>query len=221
MCCKKKEVVESRRTSMNSKKQSIAPTLPPEDTRPKIDESLVDHTSMMKAAIPVLPVSLAWFCLICNCLIPGFGMCCIYSCIRPAIHSPTSNSHAHTHHTRTTRQHNVYYNNNFIHLNRQIIEFAVWPMAIGHSCLAHANSIAIRVEVVFTIYMRASARIVYINGMRVLKPKNKIQRNCCEIKIQNNTHASTLAPIMNIHSTYVVRLEKLQLMFSINNFGSS
>lgn len=74
MCCKKKEVVESRRTSMNSKKQSIAPTLPPEDTRPKIDESLVDHTSLMKAAIPVLPVSLAWFCLICNCLIPGFGM---------------------------------------------------------------------------------------------------------------------------------------------------
>lgn len=59
---------------MNSKKQSIAPTIPPEDTRPKIDESLVDHTSIMKAAIPVLPVGLAWFCLICNCLIPGFGM---------------------------------------------------------------------------------------------------------------------------------------------------
>lgn len=66
-------MVESRRTSMNSKKQSIAPTLPPEDTRPKIDESLVDHTSVMKGAIPVLPVGLAWFCLICNCLIPGFG----------------------------------------------------------------------------------------------------------------------------------------------------
>lgn len=82
MCCKKKEVIESRRTSMNSKKQSIAPTLPPEDTRPKIDESLVDHTSMMKAAIPVLPVSLAWFCLICNCLIPGFGM---YMCITLSI----------------------------------------------------------------------------------------------------------------------------------------
>lgn len=73
MCCKKKSVPESRRTSMNSKKQSIAPTLPPEDTRPKLDESLVDHTSIMKAAIPVLPVGLAWFCLICNCLIPGSG----------------------------------------------------------------------------------------------------------------------------------------------------
>lgn len=74
LCCKKKATVESRRTSMNSKKQSIAPTLPPEDNRPKLDESLVDHSSIMKAAIPVLPVGLAWFCMICNCLIPGSGM---------------------------------------------------------------------------------------------------------------------------------------------------
>lgn len=74
LCCRKKVTVESRRTSMNSKKQSIAPTLPPEDNRPKLDESLVDHTSIMKAAIPVLPVGLAWFCMICNCLIPGSGM---------------------------------------------------------------------------------------------------------------------------------------------------
>lgn len=58
---------------MNSKKQSIAPTLPPEDNRPKLDMSLVEHTSMMKGAIPVLPVFLAWFCLICNCFVPGFG----------------------------------------------------------------------------------------------------------------------------------------------------
>lgn len=58
---------------MNSKKQSIAPSLPPEDTRPKIDESLVDHTSVMKGAIPVLPMFLAWFCLVCNCVIPGLG----------------------------------------------------------------------------------------------------------------------------------------------------
>lgn len=79
MCCKKQSVPESRRTSMNSKKQSIAPTLPPEDTRPKLDESLVDHTSIMKAAIPVLPVGLAWFCLICNCLIPGSGKLLLFS----------------------------------------------------------------------------------------------------------------------------------------------
>lgn len=75
MCCRKKneERSESRRTSMTSKKQSIAPTIPPEDTRPKLDMTLVEHTSLMKGAIPVLPVCLAWFCLICNCFIPGFG----------------------------------------------------------------------------------------------------------------------------------------------------
>lgn len=72
-CCRKKPALESRRTSMNSKKQSIAPTLPPEDNRPKLDESLIDHTSVMKAAIPVLPIGLAWFCLICNCVAPGTG----------------------------------------------------------------------------------------------------------------------------------------------------
>lgn len=59
---------------MNSKKQSIAPTLPPEDNRPKLDESLIEHVSMMKGAIPVLPVCLAWFCLLCNCFIPGLGI---------------------------------------------------------------------------------------------------------------------------------------------------
>lgn len=59
---------------MNSKKQSIAPTLPPEDTRPKLDDALIEHTSMMKAAIPVLPLCLAWFCLLCNCFVPGLGM---------------------------------------------------------------------------------------------------------------------------------------------------
>lgn len=62
---------ESRRTSMNSKKQSV--TIPPEEIRPKIDESLVDNVSIMKGAIPVLPIGLAWFCLICNCVIPGLG----------------------------------------------------------------------------------------------------------------------------------------------------
>ncbi|KAJ6647549.1 Protein stum [Pseudolycoriella hygida] len=72
-CCKRKEPTESRRTSMNSKKQSIAPTLPPEDNRPKLDESLIEHASLMKGAIPVLPVCLAWLCLICNCFIPGSG----------------------------------------------------------------------------------------------------------------------------------------------------
>lgn len=86
LCCRKKPSLESRRTSMNSKKQSIAPTLPPEDTRPKLDESLIDHTSVMKAAIPVLPIGLAWFCLICNCLVPGTGKC------RPIFNAVVSSS---------------------------------------------------------------------------------------------------------------------------------
>lgn len=58
---------------MNSKKQSIAPTLPPEDIRPKLALVLVEHSSVMKGAIPVLPICLAWFCGICNFIIPGLG----------------------------------------------------------------------------------------------------------------------------------------------------
>ncbi|XP_059607950.1 protein stum isoform X2 [Phlebotomus argentipes] len=69
-CCRRKEDAESRRTSLNSKKPSIAP--PPAE-KPKLDLSLVEHTSLMKAAIPVMHICLAWFCLICNCLVPGLG----------------------------------------------------------------------------------------------------------------------------------------------------
>lgn len=71
ICCKGKD--GSRRTSMNSKKQSIAPTNPPDDNRPKLDIALVEHSSMMKGAIPVLPICLAWFCGILNFIIPGSG----------------------------------------------------------------------------------------------------------------------------------------------------
>lgn len=73
LCCRKKPDAESRRTSMNSKKQSIAPTIPPEDPRPRLDETLIERSSLMKAALPVLPIGLAWFCLIWNCLLPGTG----------------------------------------------------------------------------------------------------------------------------------------------------
>nr|XP_029721354.1 protein stum-like [Aedes albopictus] len=73
MCCPKKGDNGSRRTSNFSKKQSIAPTIPPEDLRPKIDMSLVEHSSMMRGAIPVLPICLAYFCLILNVVIPGSG----------------------------------------------------------------------------------------------------------------------------------------------------
>ncbi|CAH1642571.1 unnamed protein product [Spodoptera littoralis] len=44
-----------------------------EDTRTKLDTSLVEHTSVMRGAIPVLPIVLAYFCLFCNIVIPGLG----------------------------------------------------------------------------------------------------------------------------------------------------
>jgi Ectodermal ciliogenesis protein len=34
---------------------------------------LVEHASLMKGAIPVLPVCLAYFLLICNIIAPGTG----------------------------------------------------------------------------------------------------------------------------------------------------
>lgn len=95
-CCKKKleEDPVSRRESVLSKKKSltISTASPPEvstiksntiygifmthffqDNKPKLDLSLVEHASHMKGAIPVLPIRLAWFCLICNILVPGTG----------------------------------------------------------------------------------------------------------------------------------------------------
>lgn len=41
--------------------------------RPKLDISLVEHTSVMKGAIPVLPMYLAWFCCMTNVFLPGIG----------------------------------------------------------------------------------------------------------------------------------------------------
>ncbi|XP_052871575.1 protein stum [Anopheles cruzii] len=73
MCCRKKGDNQSRRASNFSKKQSIAPTIPPEDLRPKIDMSLVEHSSLMRGAIPVLPICLAYFCLFLNVVAPGTG----------------------------------------------------------------------------------------------------------------------------------------------------
>ncbi|XP_075168516.1 protein stum-like [Haematobia irritans] len=67
LCCRKKkvQVADSRRQSIR------AP--PPEDTRRKLHVDLVEYTSKMKGAIPVLPLCLAWFCALCNILIPGLG----------------------------------------------------------------------------------------------------------------------------------------------------
>nr|XP_022918325.1 protein stum [Onthophagus taurus]XP_022918326.1 protein stum [Onthophagus taurus] len=77
LCCNKKKFDDDqafRRESMISKKKSLTPqALPPPDTRPKIDISLVEHTSLMRGAIPILPVPIAWICLICNIFLPGIG----------------------------------------------------------------------------------------------------------------------------------------------------
>nr|XP_034837719.1 protein stum-like [Maniola hyperantus] len=74
--CRRQSTVaesDSRRTSLFSKNKSLSPTLPPEDTRKKLDPSLIEHTSVMRGAIPVLPIVLAYFCLFCNIVIPGLG----------------------------------------------------------------------------------------------------------------------------------------------------
>lgn len=58
-------------TALNVEKQIIISCF--QEPKPKIDISLVEHTSVMRGAIPVLPVSLAWFCLVCNVILPGTG----------------------------------------------------------------------------------------------------------------------------------------------------
>ncbi|XP_057671886.1 putative uncharacterized protein DDB_G0277255 [Diorhabda carinulata] len=76
LCRKNKPLeVPERKASIISKKKSLTPTTapPPEDVRPNIDLSLVEHSSHMKGAIPILPICLAWFCLILNCIGPGSG----------------------------------------------------------------------------------------------------------------------------------------------------
>ncbi|XP_049882408.1 protein stum [Pectinophora gossypiella] len=75
-CCRRQQseqISASRRQSLFSKNKSLSPTLPPEDTRTKLDPSLVEHTSMIRGAIPVLPIALAYFCLFCNIIVPGLG----------------------------------------------------------------------------------------------------------------------------------------------------
>ncbi|KAK4872342.1 hypothetical protein RN001_014371 [Aquatica leii] len=73
---KRKEQAEAmkRRASIMSKKKSLTPGVTTiEEPTSKLDAGLVEHTSVMKAAIPVLPVPLAWFCLILNVFLPGVG----------------------------------------------------------------------------------------------------------------------------------------------------
>nr|XP_036669435.1 protein stum isoform X2 [Drosophila suzukii] len=68
LCCRKKKRRES-----NARRQSIKAPPPSEDTRKKLHVDLVEYTSKMKGAIPVLPLYLAWFCAFCNVVFPGLG----------------------------------------------------------------------------------------------------------------------------------------------------
>ncbi|XP_050529439.1 proteoglycan 4-like isoform X2 [Daktulosphaira vitifoliae] len=38
---------------------------------PKLDPAFVDHSSVMRGAIPVLPLVMAWICLVLNVILPG------------------------------------------------------------------------------------------------------------------------------------------------------
>ncbi|XP_017077675.1 protein stum [Drosophila eugracilis] len=68
LCCRKKKRRES-----NARRQSIKAPPPSEDTRKKLHVDLVEYSSKMKGAIPVLPLYLAWFCAFCNVVFPGLG----------------------------------------------------------------------------------------------------------------------------------------------------
>ncbi|KAK2583769.1 hypothetical protein KPH14_009678 [Odynerus spinipes] len=52
---------------------SVAPPPLSEEPKAKIPDVLVEHNSLMRGAIPCLPVPLAWFCLVWNVLLPGSG----------------------------------------------------------------------------------------------------------------------------------------------------
>uniref|UniRef100_A0A1A9W0V9 Protein stum n=1 Tax=Glossina brevipalpis TaxID=37001 RepID=A0A1A9W0V9_9MUSC len=68
LCCRKKKVAAGER-----RRSSLKQPPPVEDTRNRLHVDLVEYNSKMKGAIPILPLYLAWFCAICNVLIPGLG----------------------------------------------------------------------------------------------------------------------------------------------------
>ncbi|CAK9830861.1 Protein stum [Anthophora retusa] len=74
--CKCKRNVEAERTRNIRAKHSLTSVAPPplsEEPKAKIPDVLVEHNSLMRGAIPCLPVPLAWFCLVWNVLLPGSG----------------------------------------------------------------------------------------------------------------------------------------------------
>uniref|UniRef100_A0A146LY26 Protein SPEC3 n=2 Tax=Lygus hesperus TaxID=30085 RepID=A0A146LY26_LYGHE len=75
-CCARKTAPAEPPQGANrmEMKRSSSVAVPPKPTGlPKLDAALVEHTSVMKGAIPVLPICLAWMCLILNIVIPGSG----------------------------------------------------------------------------------------------------------------------------------------------------
>ncbi|XP_033340186.2 mechanosensory transduction mediator stumble [Megalopta genalis] len=75
-CKCSKQKAEAERTRSIRAKHSLTSVAPPplsEEPKAKIPDVLVEHNSLMRGAIPCLPVPLAWFCLVWNVLLPGSG----------------------------------------------------------------------------------------------------------------------------------------------------
>ncbi|XP_011056798.1 PREDICTED: protein stum-like isoform X1 [Acromyrmex echinatior] len=75
-CCKCSCKRAEQRTKNTRAKHSLTSVAPPplsEESKSKIPDVLVEHNSVMRGAIPCLPVPLAWFCLVWNFLLPGTG----------------------------------------------------------------------------------------------------------------------------------------------------
>ncbi|XP_063990577.1 uncharacterized protein LOC135169466 isoform X1 [Diachasmimorpha longicaudata] len=73
-CCRRNS--DAERTKNIRAKHSLTSVAPPplsEAQKSKLPEVLVEHSSVMRGAIPCLPVPLAWFCLVWNVLLPGTG----------------------------------------------------------------------------------------------------------------------------------------------------
>ncbi|XP_072751267.1 uncharacterized protein Stum [Anoplolepis gracilipes] len=75
-CCSCKRADTQQRTKNTRAKHSLTSVAPPplsEEPKAKLPDVLVEHNSVMRGAIPCLPVPLAWFCLVWNVLLPGTG----------------------------------------------------------------------------------------------------------------------------------------------------
>ncbi|KAL2711845.1 putative serine/threonine-protein kinase ndrD [Vespula squamosa] len=71
--CKCADVQRTKDIRAKPSLTSVAPPPLSEEPKAKIPDVLVEHNSLMRGAIPCMPVPLAWFCLIWNVLLPGTG----------------------------------------------------------------------------------------------------------------------------------------------------